>query len=55
MGIGQLSETVHGWDSTLSSSMKNYIHYYSIRNFILHYDEIKSSRAQEDIRSLLTE
>jgi len=55
MDIYEIKETVISWDGLLSERMKKYIHYRSIRNFVLHFDEIKSEKARERICSLLTD
>src|SRR5450432_3723784 len=39
----------------LSNRMKKYIHYRSMRNFVIHFDEIKNSIAQETIENLFSE
>ncbi len=55
MGINEVKETILSMDTLISERMKKYIHYRSIRNFVIHYDEIQSGAAKEKIRSLLEE
>jgi hypothetical protein len=55
MSIEQIKETILSWETMLSKRMKKYIHYRSMRNFILHFDDIKNSKVQEKILALLSE
>jgi hypothetical protein len=49
-----IKETILSWDTMLSKRMKKYIHYRSMRNFLLCIDEIKNSRDKEKIREILS-
>jgi len=55
MEIEQIKETIMAWDTMLSQRMKKYIHYRSMRNFVLHYDEIQSQNVQDKISLLLSD
>jgi hypothetical protein len=55
MTFDEIKCIVLEWDSSLSPRMKKYIHYRTMRNFILHFDEIKSEREREKILTILEE
>ena len=55
MEIDEVKEVILSFDTLLSERMKKYIHYRSMRNFCLHFDEIESNVTQEKIRMLLSE
>ncbi len=55
MNIIESREAILSLDEMLSERMKKYIHYRSMRNFVLHYDEIESPLARENINVLLSE
>jgi hypothetical protein len=55
MEVEQIKETIISWESMLSKRMKKYIHYRSMRNFILHFNDVTNSKAQEKILTLLSE
>src|ERR1700722_10544020 len=55
MNIIESREAILSLDEMLSERMKKYIHYRSMRNFVLHYDEIESPLARESISALLSE
>ncbi len=55
MEIAEAKETILSLDALLSEKIKKYIHYRSMRNFVLHYDEIKNSAAQENISRIFSE
>jgi hypothetical protein len=54
MTIDQVIHTIISWDTLLSKGMKKYIHYYSMRNFAIHYPEIPDQEALKYISDLLT-
>ena len=54
MTIDQVIHTIISWDTLLSKGMKKYIHYYSMRNFAIHYPEIPDQEALKHISDLLT-
>jgi hypothetical protein len=53
--LAEAKETILSLDTLLSDRMKKYIHYRSMRNFVLHYHEIQSEIAKEKIRVLFSE
>ena len=55
MEMTEIKEIILSWDEMLSKRMKKYIHYRSMKNFVLHYDEIKSDVAKEKICFLLSD
>ena len=55
MEIDNAKETILSLDTLLSEKMKKYIHYRSMRNFVLHYEEIKSPDAQDKISRIFSE
>jgi hypothetical protein len=53
--IADAKETILSLDAMLSEKMKKYIHYRSMRNFVLHFDEIKNPAAKENISRIFSE
>jgi len=52
--INEIKEFILSLDSRISERMKKYIHYRSMRNFVLHFDEIKSDVVRNQISVLLS-
>jgi hypothetical protein len=55
MNINDSKKAILSLECMLSETMKKYIHYRSMRNFVLHYDEIESPPARENVNVLLSE
>jgi hypothetical protein len=55
MNVDESKEIILSLDTMLSERMKKYIHYRSMKNFVLHFDEIQSSLAREKVSLLLSE
>jgi hypothetical protein len=55
MEIGETRDAILGLEPILSERMKSNIHYYSIKNFVMHFDEIKSEIAKRNICLLLSQ
>jgi hypothetical protein len=55
VNIEDSSEFILSLNDFLSVRMKKYIHYYSMRNFIIHFDEIKNQFAKDEIESLMSD
>jgi len=49
-----IKEKILFWDTLISDRMKKYIHYKSMRNFILHFDEIRGDIVKVRIVALFT-
>jgi len=50
-----IKQDLLSFDEMLSETMKKYIHYRSMRNFVLHFDEIRTEKARDRVTSLLGE
>jgi len=50
-----IKKEILSFDEMLSETMKKNIHYRSMRNFVLHFDEIKAEKARDRVTSLLKE
>src|SRR5882762_8246690 len=50
-----IKEKILFWDTLISDRMKKYIHYKSMRNFILHFDEIRGDIVKVRIVALLSD
>ncbi len=55
MTYDAINNTVEQWQVTLSPRMRKYIHYRSMRNFVLHLDEINAERDRAKILAILEE
>lgn len=55
MNYDQIKKSILEWGDMLSPRMRKYIHYRSMRNCVLHFDEIKSGRDRNKILVLLSE
>ncbi len=54
MNYDEIKSSVLEWDLMLSPRMKKYIHYKSMRNFVMHFDEITAVKTRERIAKLLS-
>lgn len=54
MEIDEIKDTILSFKDLLSVRMRNQIHYRSMRNFVLHFDEIKAVKTREMIAKLLS-
>ncbi len=54
MTIEQVIQAILSWNTLLSKKIKKNIHYYSMRNFVIHYPEIPNQNARKHISDLLT-
>src|SRR5450631_4564898 len=54
MNVDESKEIILSWDTMLSERMKKYIHYRSMKNFVIHFDEIDNKVTQEKIIDLLS-
>ena len=55
MTFDEIESLVLEWDSSLSPRMRKYLHYRSMRNFVMHFHEIKSERERAKILTILEE
>jgi len=55
MNIDEIKEEILPLGGKLSKRMKKYMHYQSMRNFVLHFDEIKTVESRAKIADLLHE
>jgi hypothetical protein len=55
MEITEIGDIILSWETMISETMRRRIHYYSMRNFVLHFDEIQIDKVKEKICRLLTE
>jgi hypothetical protein len=55
MTYDEIKSTVEEWQSMLPPRMRKYIHYRSMRNFMLHFNEIGSERDRAKILTILEE
>jgi hypothetical protein len=53
MEFAEIKDTILSFEDMLSERMKKYIHYKSMRNFVLHFDEIRGAITRERIIKLL--
>jgi hypothetical protein len=51
----KIEETILSWDTMLSERMKRYLHYKSMKNFVLHFEEIKNGRDRERVLRMLSD
>ncbi|HEV2483298.1 MAG TPA: hypothetical protein VGS79_26715 [Puia sp.] len=55
MDFTEIKETILSFDDLTSERMKKYIHYRSIRNFVCHFDDIKSEMARARVCKMLSD
>jgi len=55
MSDEEVKEGILSLDSLISERMKKYIHYKSMKNFVLHIEEIKNPRHRSHIMQLLSQ
>jgi hypothetical protein len=55
MGVHNLFDIILSWNGVLTERKKKYIHYGSIRNFVLHIDEIRDEKTRQIIIDTLTD
>lgn len=53
MEIAEITETILSLETMISERMRKNIHYRSMRNFVLHFEEISSEKAREKVHRLL--
>lgn len=51
----QIKESVLEWETMLCPKLRKYIHYRTMRNFVLHFHEIESEMEKEDALVILSE
>jgi hypothetical protein len=44
MNYEEIKDTITEWEFMLSARMKKYIHYRTMRNFVLHVEDIKNEQ-----------
>lgn len=50
--IEEIKELFLNWEASLSKNQKKYIHFYSFRNFVFHYNKL-SDRAKQNVLPLI--
>lgn len=55
MEFNEVKETILSLDDLLPARVKKYMHYRSVKNFVLHFDEIRSESAKGRICALLSD
>jgi hypothetical protein len=55
MGIEDIREKIMSWDDFLTTKQKKNIHFFSMRNFVFHYDHIPDEKIKEKVIFLLSE
>jgi len=55
VGIQEIKEIIFAWDVLLNAKEKKYIHYRSMRNFVLHFSDISNQILQNKILVVLNE
>ena len=54
MEFAEIKNTILSFEDLLSERMKRYIHYKSMRNFVVHFDEIQGALTRGKIIKLLS-
>jgi len=47
--IEEIRAILYKWDSYLTTKQKHYIHFFSMRNFVIHFTEISNEKFREKI------
>jgi hypothetical protein len=55
MSYDEIRNTIVAWQQMLPSKTRKYIHYRSMRNFVWHFNEIRSERDRDKVLNLLAE
>lgn len=55
MGIEDIREKIMSWEDFLTTKQKKNIHFFSMRNFVFHYDHLPDERIKEKVIFLLSE
>jgi hypothetical protein len=50
----RIAETLARWDFDLSAKKKRYIHFYSVRNFIVHFDNLPKESLKNKVLDLIS-
>ena len=55
MEIEEIKKRFESWDEWLTSKQKKYIHFRSMRNFVVHYNSLPEGRIKSDVALLLND